>query len=200
MRCDECGFDSDTMSNEDLVDACRGFARRYRAPLTRFLASEDRDAIVRRRPAPEVWSALEYAAHTRDVFAFYRERIERVLTEDRPTLHVVGFGDRDEERTYNDEDPSSTADGVAAEATAVADLLASLDDEGWRRVGLAGDGSGAERTVRVLAERVTHDAHHHLLDIGRSLRAAREAQRRTDSATLGAPTAGQQPQMDNQSP
>ena len=131
--------------------------------------------MLRRRPAPEVWSALEYAAHTRDVLAFYRERIERVLAEDRPTLYAVGFGSRDEERTYNDEDPTATADGVSAQAEAVADLLAALDDDGWRRVGLASDGSGAERTVRVLAERVVHDAHHHLLDIGRSLRAARAA-------------------------
>ena len=173
MRCDECGFDGEAMTDADLVEACQGFARRYRAPLTRFLPHEDGSEIVRRRPAPEVWSALEYAAHTRDVFAFYRERIERVLAEDRPTLHRAGFGDREEERRYNDEDPARTADGVTAEAAAVADLLANLDDTGWRRVGLASDGSGAERTVRVLAERVVHDAHHHLLDIGRSLRAAR---------------------------
>ena len=175
MRCDECGFDGDAMANADLAEACRKFAKRYRAPLTRFLPNEDGDAVLRRRPAPEVWSALEYAAHTRDVFAFYRERIERVLAEDRPTLHAVGFGDREEEQTYNDEDPATTADGVTGEAAAVASLLESLDADAWQRVGLASDGSGAERTVRVLAERVVHDAHHHLLDIGRSLRAAREA-------------------------
>ena len=175
MRCDECGFDGDALSNDELVAACRGFVRRYRAPLTRFLPNEDGDALVRRRPAPEVWSALEYAAHTRDVFAFYRERIERVLAEDRPTFHAVGFGDREEERTYNDEDPAVTADGVTGEAAAVAALLEALDADGWQRVGLASDGRGDERTVRVLAERAVHDGHHHLLDIGRSLRAAREA-------------------------
>ena len=175
MRCDECGFDGDAMANDDLVEASARFAKRYRTPLTRFLPGEDGPAMVRRRPSPDVWSALEYAAHTRDVFAFYRERIERILAEDRPTLHAVGFGRREEERTYNDEDPAATADGVSREATAVAELLAGLDEDGWRRVGLASDGSGDERTVRVLAERVVHDAHHHLLDIGRSLRAAREA-------------------------
>ena len=161
------------MSNADLVDACRKYAKRYVPPLTRFLPGEDGAAVVRQRPAPEVWSALEYAAHTRDVFAFYRERIERVVTDDRPTLHAVGFGSREEERSYNDEDPAATAAGVATEANAVADLLGSLDDDAWKRVGLASDGSGAERSVRVLAQRAVHDAHHHLLDIGRSLRAAR---------------------------
>ena len=175
MRCDECGFDGEAMANTDLIEACRRFAKRYRAPLTRFLPDEDGAAIVRRRPAPDVWSALEYAAHTRDVFVFYRERIERVLAEDRPTLHAVGFGNREEERAYNDEDPAATADGVTGEATAVAELLEGLDESQWARVGLSSEGDGAERTVRVLAERVVHDAHHHLLDIGRSLRAAREA-------------------------
>ena len=175
MRCDECGFESDALSEADLVATCERFAKRYRAPLTRFLPGEDGPAVLRRRPAPDVWSALEYAAHTRDVLAFYRERIERVLAEDRPTFHAVGFGGREEERAYNDEDPATTADQVAAEATAVAALLGGLDEDQWRRVGLSSEGDGAERTVRVLAERLVHDAHHHLLDIGRSLRAAREA-------------------------
>jgi hypothetical protein len=163
------------MSNEDLVAACQGFARRYRAPLTRFLPNEDGPAVLRRRPAPEVWSALEYAAHTRDVLAFYRERVERVLGEDRPTLHAVGFGSLEVEERYNDEDPTAVADGVADGATRLGQLLGGLDEAGWERVGLASDGSGAERTVRVLAERAVHDGSHHLLDIGRSLRDARQS-------------------------
>ena len=173
--CEECGFDAGTISDAELVTACGSFARRFRAPLTRFLPGEDGLATVRRRPAPEVWSALEYAAHTRDVLAFYRERVERVLAEDRPTLHAVGFGSRPEEETANEEEPTAVADGVAAEATALAELLGGLGEAEWERVGLASDGSGAERTVRELARRAVHDASHHLLDIGRSLRAARSS-------------------------
>lgn len=61
-RCEECGFDYDALAPADAPAAIRSFAKRYRAPLTRFLRGEDGDALVRRRPAPEVWSALEYAA------------------------------------------------------------------------------------------------------------------------------------------
>ncbi len=129
--------------------------------------------MVRLRPAEGVWSALEYAAHVRDVLSFYRERIERVLADTRPTLHAVAFGSRPEEETANAEDPTVVADRVSAEATALGDLLGRLDEGQWQRIGLSSDGSGAERTVRVLAERAVHDASHHLLDIGRSLRAAR---------------------------
>lgn len=176
--CPECGFDARPLDEGALVAACSSFARRYRAPLTRFLPGEDGAVIVRRRPAPDVWSALEYACHVTDVFAFYRERIERVLAEDRPTLHAVGFGDRPEEDAYRGEDPNAVADQLTDEAERLTRLLEALDVEQWRRVGLSSDASGATRTVRVLAERATHEGHHHLLDIGRSLRAARQLSER----------------------
>lgn len=173
FTCGECGFDASAMSGADLVAACTSFVRKYRPPLTRFLPGEDGPSVVRRRPAPEVWSALEYAAHVRDVFAFYRQRIERVVAENRPLLTAAGFGDLVETAAYNDEDPAVVADGVTGEAAALAATLGALSDDDWMRIGLASDGSGDERSVRLLAERAVHDATHHLLDIGRSLRAAR---------------------------
>jgi len=175
FTCAECGFDASGLSDADLVSACTSFVRKYRPPLTRFLPGEDGPSIVRRRPAPDVWSALEYAAHTRDVFDFYRERIERVLAEDRPMLRAVGFRDLAETAVYNEQDPAAVADGVTGAAAALASTLGGLDGEGWARIGLASGGSGDERSVRLLAERAVHDAAHHLLDIGRSLRAARTA-------------------------
>jgi nitroreductase len=175
FHCDECGFSAAELSEAELVTRCASFGRRFRAPLTRFLPGEDATAVLNRRPAPDVWSALEYACHVRDVFAFYRERVSRVLTEDRPVLHAVGFGSRPEEASYAGSDPVAVAvaDELAREAEGLAALLEGLDEAGWQRVGLSSDGTGAERSVRVLAERAVHDAHHHLLDVGRSLRAAR---------------------------
>jgi len=176
FHCEECGFDARAMSDAELVTAIASFARRFRAPLSRFLPGEDGAAVVRHRPAPEVWSALEYAGHTRDVLAFYRDRVERVLAEERPTfVFVERVTPPERVATYHDEDQAQVAEQLAAEATALADLLDSLAPEQWRRVGLASEGSGAERTIRSLAERATHDPHHHLLDVGRSLRSARAA-------------------------
>lgn len=173
FTCGECGFDSSAMSDADLVAACTSFVRKYRPPLTRFLPGEDGPSVLRRRPAPDVWSALEYAAHVRDVFVFYRERIERVRSEDRPLLTSVGFAELADTAAYNDEDPAAVADAVTAEAAALAATLSALSEAEWDRVGLSSDGSGDERSVRSLARRAVHDASHHLLDIGRSLRAAR---------------------------
>ena len=173
MRCDECGFDGDALTTGELVEQLRGFARRYTAPLSRFLPNEDGATVLRRRPEPEVWSALEYAAHTRDSLAFYVERVRRALVEDRPLFTAVGWSTQAEVRGWNEEDPSAVAASFAATAEELAALLEPLDAEQWGRVGLSSEGDGAERSVRVLAERAVHEGNHHLLDIGRSLRAAR---------------------------
>ena len=83
-ECSECGFTDEGVTPANVVEALRKFGKRYRAPLTRFLPGEYGDAIVRRRPAPDVWSALEYACHVRDVLGWYDDRIHLALTEERP--------------------------------------------------------------------------------------------------------------------
>ena len=45
-RCEECGFEYESMSPADAAAALRSFGKRYRAPLTRFLAGEDGDALL----------------------------------------------------------------------------------------------------------------------------------------------------------
>ncbi len=62
VRCDECGFVYEDLAAAEIPAAIRSFAKRYLAPLSRFLPGEDGDAVVRQRPAPDTWSALEYAA------------------------------------------------------------------------------------------------------------------------------------------
>jgi len=59
-------------------------------------------------------------------------------------------------------------------------------------VGPVGIGSdGDERTVHELAGRLVHEGHHHLLDVGRSLRAVREQRRRrSGGAAAGGRTVG----------
>src|SRR3954465_5917355 len=136
MRCDECGFDGDAMSCDVLIGTARGFARRYRAPLTRFLPGEgDGLEVLRRRPGPDVWSALEYAAHSRDALEFYVERIARVLAEDGPTLHAVGWSTQAEVRGWNDELPEAVVSSFAEVAERLAALLESLSAPQWQRVG-----------------------------------------------------------------
>jgi hypothetical protein len=168
-RCEECGFDWD---GTDSVDVIRAAAERYPRPLSRLLTGEDPDVVLRTRPEPRVWSALEYAGHVRDTLDFYCDRVERAVTEDRPQFGPLDHEALCEERRYNEEDAVRTAAGVTEAAVKLADYLDGLDDDQWDRVGLGTDGD--ERTVRELARRAAHESHHHLLDIGRVLRAVRQ--------------------------
>jgi len=173
FKCDECGFDNAALDNDGLAASVGSFAKRYRMPLTRFLANEDGNAIVRRRPAPEVWSALEYAAHYRDVIDFYARRIDAILSVDRPQLGGFDIEGEAERGDYNVLDPATVADEIGAASESLHARLATLQPGDWARVGIAIDGT-SERDVRNCVSRVSHEGGHHLLDIGRSLRAARD--------------------------
>lgn len=170
MRCEECGFDYESVPPDELAGRVRAFARRYRAPLTRFLPGEDGYALVRTRPDPDTWSALEYAAHVRDVFAWYDERISNSLVAERPEYEGPDPDEAADAGRYNEDDPAAVAEALAANAERLAATLDSVGDDGWPRVHLR---RGEERTVLFTARRAVHEGGHHLLDIGRVLRAAR---------------------------
>ena len=172
-RCEECGFDWDADVDATTI---RDYGARFGKPLSRFLPSDDPDVVLRTRPEPAVWSALEYAGHMQDAFDFYAGRIQRVLTEDRPQLTAGGDWDAMViDSGYNGADPADIAARIVAAADRCAVLLEDLDAAAWQRVGIGID--GGERTVMALARRAVHEGHHHLLDIGRVMRHVREASR-----------------------
>lgn len=187
-RCAECGFDADRPPAELLAELAT-FAAAFAACCTRLLAGED-GAVVRTRPAPGVWSAQEYAAHTADAVAWYHGRIARVVAEDRPRLTAWDPDAAMAARRPDREEIGSVLAGLAIATAEAGALLAALPPAGWDRVGIGAD--GGERTVRALAGRLVHEGHHHLLDAGRSLRWVRERRRRRDpgGGTARGPTVG----------
>jgi len=52
-RCEECGFVYAEVSPSDAAEKLRSFGRRYRAPMTRFLAGEDGDTMLREPYVPD---------------------------------------------------------------------------------------------------------------------------------------------------
>jgi hypothetical protein len=161
--CAECMFSWD-LSAEDACGVIGGLGEGYRARMGRFIEAPD-NSILRQRPSPAVWSALEYAAHVRDVIAFYADRIDRVLNEERPQMTAVDFSSMPERRGYLDDDPLGVLDAITGSATSIANKLRSLTPEQWTRIGIGTDGD--QRTTLVLARRLAHDGHHHLLDLDR---------------------------------
>jgi DinB superfamily len=169
-RCAECGFDPDDLRPRNLPVAIRSFGRRYQAPLTRGLAGEDLDAVVRRSPAEGVWSALEYGAHVRDVFRIFDDRVRCALADKDPDETVVDW-----EGKVSAASPTLDRQAVAADLDDAADTLATtlaeLTNDEWRFPTLTGRGRPA--SVAELAIIAVHEGSHHLLDVGRVLRAAR---------------------------
>ena len=169
--CRECGFSDESVTVADAVVALQKFGRRYRAPLTRFLPGENGDALLRQRPQPGVWSALEYAAHVRDVFGWYDERVRRSLVEDRPQFDGPDPDDVAEAERYNEQDPVAVADELTASAERLAGTFEAVPEQALGRVHVR---NGQERSVLFTARRAVHEGNHHLLDIGRVLRAVRD--------------------------
>jgi hypothetical protein len=172
--CDECGFDYDGFPDDaTVVDGLGALGRRYTMPMTRGLPGEDLDALVRAHPTDGVWSALEYACHVRDVLATQRARVAQTVAEDSPTYTPMGREERLVSDRYNEQDRAVVAGEIAANATAMADAFASLTDDQWERAGVYNYPTPTERDLRWLARHTLHEGSHHLLDIGRVMRAAR---------------------------
>ena len=168
--CQECGFDPDSVSPATAADAVRAFARRYRAPLTRFLPDEDGGTVLRARPEGGGWTALEYAAHVADVFALFGRRVEQLRAADGATLEVVDHDAVVRSGAYEGLEPSTVAERVDDAANALADAFSGLTAEEWSHCGTR---VGEPRSMLELARRAVHEGSHHLLDVGRALRAAR---------------------------
>ncbi len=173
MTCAECGLDYEAIPADEAIVAIRGFGRRYRAPLTRLLRGED-ESVLRARPAPETWSALEYAAHVRDVFAKYAGWVSLILAEDGPVLEGLTPDEEVVALAYNTQVPATVVAELADRAESLASAFEAVPADGWQRVGTR---RGREFSVEILARRAVHEGSHHLLDIGRGLRAVRDEAR-----------------------
>lgn len=155
--CRACGYDWASAAAE-VVEQLRGLP----ADARRVWSARDDDG--RGRPSPTVWSPLEYLGHLRDSALFFRERIEKVLDEDRPTMSVgMRLGDRVEAGSYRTENPEVFLDGFGTHCEAVHQRLAGVTDAQWQRVGLGS--AGQQRSVLDLARRLAHEGRHHLRDL-----------------------------------
>jgi hypothetical protein len=161
--CPECGFDASSFSCLDVAAALRENAGAWRPLL------ELPDA--RRRPAPSVWSALEYACHVRDVFRIFDGRLARILAEDDPL-----FESWDQDRTavedrYGEQDPATVAGELEAAGGALAGRFDEVAPEEWSRPGRRSD--GASFTVDSFSRYLLHDPVHHVHDVTLGLEAIR---------------------------
>jgi hypothetical protein len=159
--CPACGFDGSTFDDTALLAAINALGPRWRTLLA------GAGPALRVRPAPDVWSALEYAGHSRDITALHVFGVEQALTENEPVFPAID-GDAliaSAGSSYADEDPRAVVDRLDLEARRLARLAADAPDE-WERGLTIGDDRS---TVRRLLEHALHDSMHHLDDVHRGL-------------------------------
>ena len=153
--CPECGFDAQEVRRDEVQRRVTTSAAAWPG----VLARPDAD----RRPAPGVWSPLEYACHVRDVHRVFEERVRLMLAVEDPLF--VNW-DQDEAAVtgaYADQQPAVVADELVAAAASVARTYGEVSGEQWCRPGRRSNGSVF--TVETLARYHLHDVEHHLHDV-----------------------------------
>ncbi|GAA1688823.1 DinB family protein [Fodinicola feengrottensis] len=161
--CPDCGFDTRDLPPTAVGQLLRDNATAWHTVLT---ASEK----VRERPSPQVWSALEYGCHVRDVFGIFAGRLDLILTKDDPT-----FPDWDQDATavedrYEEQEPATVAADLVSNAEKLAAGFDAVTGPQWQRTCHRSDGS--DFTTETFARYLAHDPVHHLYDVtgNRSLR------------------------------
>ncbi|MGL3806404.1 DinB family protein [Paeniglutamicibacter sp. R2-26] len=154
--CGECGQDVRGLDPQTIAGLVRGGVPRFAAALSLPGAGT--------RPAPQVWSPLEYCAHVADMYEVMDRRMGLILGQDEPTF---ANWDQDEAAVrlgYAAQSPRAVAERLQATAEAFAATLEGVGPEQLGRRGLRSNGSVF--TAATLARYAWHDAVHHLHDLG----------------------------------
>ena len=152
--CDECGYapPHPTRTGETL----RASLPRWQEALARPEAAE--------RPAPAVWSSVEYAAHVRDACHVFRGRLALMLAEDDPVFANWNQDETALAERYWELPAELVAEQLADEVLATATAFDKVTGPEWDRTGRRSNGSVF--TVGTLATYLLHDVEHHLHDVG----------------------------------
>lgn len=158
--CATCGFDGTEYDLRDSLGTLRAVA-----PMWRQTVEGVDETVLLARPAPEVWSAAEYAAHSADVTEAMGRLLHGLLTIDGLEVEAVPEGHAPD-----------VSDGFAAALARLGANVARLhdrasraggeDDPRWARTALA-DGHVVDGGW--VLRHAVHDATHHLHDVGRGL-------------------------------
>jgi hypothetical protein len=151
--CAECGFVP--FDPEVAPGRIQAIVPRWREVLARTTAAD--------RPAPAVWSPLEYACHVRDVCRIMGHRVELMVGTDG-----ARFANWDQDATaiqdrYALQNPATVAEELAIAAADAASVIEAVSGDTWQRRGIRSNGS--EFTVATLAVYFLHDVEHHLHDV-----------------------------------
>ncbi|MCX5195570.1 DinB family protein [Streptomyces sp. NBC_00249] len=161
MTCAECDFEYDLALAPTVSERAVDHAGAY----AEVLSGEP--AVLRLRPAPEVWSPVEYACHMRDVLLVQRERVLAARRLDRPVAEPMGRDERVDHDGYAEQAPADVARQLHDAALLFAHVLDRLSAADWDRTLTYSYPEPEERSLRWVAVHTLHELRHHLLDMRR---------------------------------
>ncbi|MEU4195898.1 DinB family protein [Kribbella sp. NPDC026611] len=162
--CAQCGFNYDTGDLQGTVTLLIKQAADCSMALTKAAAGPD-PSVVRLRPEPEVWSAIEYACHVRDVLEVQRARIAQCLAEDRPVYAPMDRTGRVKQAKYEDQDPMEVAAALMRFAREFGAAARPLKPQELGKLGLYNYPVRAPRSLGWLIRHTAHEIQHHRHDI-----------------------------------
>lgn len=150
-RCDECGFDASRWTTRDAATFFHILELWWRRATDGIEPS-----VLNQRPAPAVWSALEYGGHSAVVTAMLRVGLEMAIADDDVQFPSFDL-------------PPDAAPDDGARAYDVAGILGDIEREANAIAAMASEVK-RPRASEVLFHAV-HDASHHMFDVSRGLAA-----------------------------
>ena len=159
QTCEECGFDASRCTAREVPSLIRANA-------TAWQQLFDRGEIHPGRPTPTTWSSLEYAAHVRDVYRRYTNRIALMLDVEDPMFENWDQDASANDDRYEEQAPVTVISELQGNAAQLADRLDDLTPPEWLRRGRRSD--GANFSVDSISRYMIHDTIHHVVDVTRS--------------------------------
>lgn len=160
-RCEQCGFVYADVRASAISEVLQKQPERY----SLAIAGDPAKRRMRVRPAPAVWSALEYLCHVRDVLQVQHDRLQLALRESVPTFAPMGRDERVVTDRYNEQDPAVVLTELGEACHRLADAFERLEPPQWERTGIYNWPSPTPRTMLWLAQHTIHELVHHLQDI-----------------------------------
>lgn len=148
--CDECGWEYGSLD--------------LRENAARFVDAFDGSSV---RPAPDVWSPLEYACHVRDVLRIQLGRVARGLVEETPSFGPMERDARPARYRYDAQLPDVVAREILDAAEALALVYDALSDEQLERTVTYSYPTSMVRSLRWVGQHTVHELVHHRVDVQR---------------------------------
>ena len=159
--CEECGFDYETVS----ADEVPAIFTKVCAAYTEILLNPKLGEFVRVRPASNMWSALEYACHVRDVLLIQRDRLILALVEEAPSFHRMYRDERSVLLRYSDEIAENVASELKMALNLAAKAFSGLSKDQLARGCVYNFPTDRNRDVEWLARHTVHEVLHHYGDM-----------------------------------